>query len=78
MGSAKILITSVDNIKDNEVIDKKKITSRNYDSDMDVFTFENIKTGKMWKGNLMHVNLYEDFIVEGKIKYKILHMLIKG
>lgn len=75
---SKILITNIKNIKNNSVVDNSLIVENIYDSDMDIFTFENIKYSNIWKGNLMHVSLYDDLILKNGEKYKILHMLTKN
>jgi hypothetical protein len=71
-----ITITPVDNIKDFAVINNDLNLIETHDSDMDVFLLEN-KNGKRRVSNLMGVSLYDDLIVKGDIKYKILHMLSK-
>ena len=71
-----ITITPVDNIKDFAVINNDLNTVETYDSDMDVLLMEN-KNGKRRMSNLMGVRLYDDLIVKGDVKYKILHMLSK-
>ncbi len=71
-----ITITPVDNIKDFGVINKDLNIVETHDSDMDVFLMEN-KNGKRRMSNLMGVSLYDDLIVKGEVKYKILHMLSK-
>ena len=73
-----ILITPTTNIKDLRVVDDKKVETRTYDSDMDVFTFYNQRHQYTRRSNLMSVSLYEDVIVEGEIHYKILRMLSKN
>ncbi len=80
MATSKIIITNVKNIDYSimHVIDNDKVESREYDSDMDIFTFEDTKRNKLRKGNLMSVSLYDDLIVEGDEKFKILRMLSKG
>lgn len=72
-----ITITPTTNIKDLRVVDESKIETRTYDSDMDVFTFYCERDNHTRKSNLMGVSLYEDVIVEGDVKYKILQMLSK-
>ena len=77
--NSKIIITTIKNIdfKENKVIDNSIVETREYDSNMDIFLFEEIKTGRRWKGNLMHVSLYDDLIIKDEEKYKILQMLSK-
>lgn len=72
-----ILITPTTNIKDYRVIDAKKVETRTYDNDMDVFTLYNQLHQYTRRANLMDVSLYEDVIVEGETQYKILRMLSK-
>jgi hypothetical protein len=72
-----IIITPTSNIQDNAVFDNSKVSKRTYDSDMDVFTFRNVKRDHLRRSNLMDVSLYDDVIVEGDVEYKILHMLSK-
>lgn len=74
---SKILITNLDNIDFHNscVIDNEKILTEVYDSDMDVLIFENIKTNRQRRANLMNVSLYDDLIVREETKYKILRML---
>lgn len=66
------------NLKKNELKDTAKVWSETHNGKMDVFLFENEKTGERWKGTLIHVSLYDDVIVRGEEKFKILHMLTKG
>lgn len=73
-----IWITPTTNIKDLRVVDEKKIEKRTHDSDMDVFTFYNVRHQHTRRSNLMSVSLYEDVIVEGDVQYKILRMLSKN
>lgn len=73
-----ILITPTNNIEDLRVINDKKVETRTYDSNMDVFTFYNQRHQYTRRSNLMDVSLYEDVIVEGDIHYKILQMLSKN
>ena len=75
-----IIITNVNNIDwaTRRVIDAAKIKTRQHDSDLDVFLFENIRTNKQRRSNLMSVSLFDDVIVENKQKYKILNMLTKS
>ena len=79
MSKSKITFTNINNIDEKKyaVIDSKKIETKIYDSDMDVLLFENINTGKKRKSNLISVSLYDDLIIKGKEKFKILHMLTK-
>ena len=72
-----ITITPVTNIKDYSVIDNSLITTETHDSDMDVFTFLNVKTERKRRSNLMSVSLFNDVIVREDGNYKILHMLSK-
>ena len=72
-----ILITPVDNIIDNAVVDNEKVTSGTYDTLMDVFVFYNEKRKEKRRANLMDVSLYEDLIIKDDIQYKILSMLSK-
>lgn len=72
-----ITITPITNIKDQMVIDNQQIEVRTYDSDMDVFTFYNIRDDRTRRSNLMTVSLYDDLIIEGSKQYKILRMLSK-
>lgn len=76
---SKIVITNINNIDFDKmrVIDDSKIEERIYDSKMDVFTFENVKSKQLYRGCLINVSLYDDLIVEGEEKFKILHMLTK-
>lgn len=73
--NSTIHITPVENIKDYAVVDNGLVEKRTYDSDMDVFTFYDVVRKKTRRSNLMSVSLYNDLIVEGDRKYKILHML---
>jgi len=77
---SQILITNIKNIdfKENKVINNSQIVKQIHDSDMDIFTFENIRTGKQYRGNLMNVSVYDDLILENNEKFKILHMLTKN
>jgi hypothetical protein len=72
-----ILITPTTNIVNMAVVDNSKVEKRTYDSDMDVFTFYNVKREHTRKANLMDVSLYDDVIVENDVHYKILRMLSK-
>lgn len=72
-----ILITPTSNILNMAVVDNSKVEKRTYDSNMDVFTFYNVKQGETRKANLMDVSLYDDVIVEKDVHYKILRMLSK-
>ena len=74
---SKILITNTDNVdfEKSIVIDNNNILTEVYDSDMDIFLFENVNTGKQRRTNLMSVSVYDDLIVREEIKYKILRML---
>ncbi len=72
-----ILITPISNIINNTVVDNSKVIKRTHDSNMDVFTFYNVRNEETRCANLMSVSLYDDLIVEGEEKYKILHMLTK-
>lgn len=73
-----ITITPVENISsDMQVIDNSQIVKETYDSDMDVFTLLHVQSGHVRRSNLMGVSLYDDVIIKGEKKYKILHMLTK-
>lgn len=77
--NSTITITPEENIDYNQgkVIDEKKIEKRTYDSYMDVLTFYDTRHKSTRRGNLFSVSLYDDLIVEGEKRYKILHMLSK-
>lgn len=70
-----IKITPISNIVDGCVVDNTLILTSIHDTDMDVFVMYN--NGKLRKGNLMQVSLYDDLLVIDNIHYKILHMLSK-
>ncbi len=72
-----IWTTPISNIKDLRVIDNAKVKETTHDSDMDVFTFYDVVHNKTRRSNLMDVSLYDDLIVEGEEKLKILRMLSK-
>lgn len=74
---SEITITPISNILNHRVIDEDKIQIRSYDTNMDVFEFYNQRYQESRKSNLMNVSLYDDVIVEGDEKYKILRMLSK-
>lgn len=75
---SKITTTPVTNIADNRVQDNSKVEQSEHDSDMDVFTFYNVVKKRQWRGNLMHVSLYDDLIVrDDGSQHKILHMFSK-
>lgn len=76
-------IITIVNVKDinynkNEVKAKAKVTQETHDSNKDIFLLENEKTGERRKSNLMYVSIYDELIVRGNEKFKILHMLTKG
>ena len=77
MKKSIITITPVTNIKDALVVDETKIEIRTCQTYMDVFVFYNIITQITRKSNLEHVSLYDDLIIEGDVKYKILRMITK-
>lgn len=77
MKKSIITITPVTNIKDGRVIDETKIEIRTYQTYMDVFVFFNVITQITRKSNLEHVSLYDDLIIEGDVRYKILRMITK-
>lgn len=78
MKKSIITITPVTNIKDGRVIDETKIELRTYQTYMDVFVFFNVITQITRKSNLEHVSLYDDLIIEGDVRYKILRMITKS
>lgn len=75
--TSTILITNVQNIdfEKMKVIDNSKVLEEKYDSDMDVLLLENKNNGRQRMSNLMHVSLFDDLIVKGDEKFKILRML---
>ena len=75
--TSTILITNVKNIdfEKMKVIDNSKVLEEKYDSDMDVLLLENKNNGRQRVSNLMYVSLFEDLIVKGDEKFKILRML---
>ena len=77
MRKSIIKITPVTNIKDLKVVDESKIEIRTYQTYMDVFVFYNVITQITRRSNLEHVSLYDDLIIEGDVKYKILRMITK-
>lgn len=72
-----ITITPTTNVKENRVVDNSKVEKRTYDTLMDVFTFYDVVQKETREANLMSVSVYNDLIVEGDVKYHILHMLSK-
>jgi hypothetical protein len=76
---SKIVYTNIKNIDFNnmKVVDNSQIKTAIYDSYGDVFMFEDINTKKRRKDTLIHVSLFNDLIVIGEEKFKILHMLSK-
>jgi hypothetical protein len=77
MAKSIISITPVTNIKDGCVVDETKIEIKTCQTYMDVFVFYNVMTQITRRSNLEHVSLYDDLIVEGDIRHKILRMLTK-
>lgn len=74
---SRITITDINNInwKTRSVIEGTEITEETHDSDMDVFLFEDIDSGRQRRGTLIGVSLMRDLIVRDDKKFKILHML---
>ncbi len=72
-----IAITPVTNIKNFAVIDNSKVEKRTYDSDKDNLIFFSTKSDKKRTDTLINVSLYDDLLIEGEVKYKILTMLSK-
>jgi len=77
---SQITITNIKNIDFStmRVIDESLVETSIYDSDMDVFIFEDIHSQSRRSANLMSVSLYDDLIVKGDEKFKILGMLTKN
>ena len=75
--TSTILITNVQNIdfEKMKVIDNSKVLEEKYDYDIDVLLLENKNNGSQRMSNLMYVSLFEDLIVKGDEKFKILRML---
>lgn len=71
---AEILITPISNIENNRIIKNDKVEKRICCNRTNIFTFFNVPLQKTRKDTLINVSLFDDLIVEKRIKYKILRM----
>lgn len=76
--NSTIHITPIDNVENHHVRDNDLVEIRTYNSDLDVFTLENKKSGKRRKSNLMGASLYEDYMVsDSGVKFFMLYMVTR-
>ena len=75
---SKLLITPVDNIINDEIVNNDLIESRFFDCDKDPLTFYNIISKKIRVDTTINVSVFDDLLVESGKHYKILHMLTKN
>ena len=76
---SRMHITNVSNINFDkmEVIDNSKVKEYVHDTYNDIFLFEDIRSGIKRKDTLINVSLYDDLIIWGDEKFKILRMISK-
>jgi len=73
---ARMIVTPIDNIKCNEIVDKQKVFTVEYDLSESVEVFDTILEVKVMS-LVSRISLYDDYLIINGISHKILNMCSK-